>query len=92
MPKYEEEKKIHLREYPPSGSKAKDVKEQEKKRREKDRKLVITMASYGLQRHLGWRTKSCLGQNKFDQQQIQLKSAKQPNSMAVTLKQLKLVL
>ena len=44
------------REIPRIGSKAKD---RDKKR--KDRKLVITMASYALQRHLGWRTQSRLG-------------------------------
>ena len=33
-----------------------------KTEREKDRKLVITMASYALQRHLRWRTLSRLGQ------------------------------
>ena len=32
------------------------------KREKRDRKLVITMASYALQRHLGWRTQSHLGQ------------------------------
>ena len=34
-------------------------------KREKDRKLVITMASYALQRHLGWRTQSRLGQKFY---------------------------
>ena len=29
----------------------------------KKRKLVITIASYALQRHLGWRTQSHLGQH-----------------------------
>ena len=38
-------------EIPRSGSKAKDGKERENKKR--DQKLVITMASYALQRHLG---------------------------------------
>ena len=32
------------------------------KREKRDRKLVITMASYALQRHHGWRTESHLGQ------------------------------
>ena len=32
------------------------------KREKRDRKLVITMASHALQRHLGWRMQSCLGQ------------------------------
>ena len=36
-----------------------------KREREIERKLVITMASYALQRHLGWRTQSHLGQ-KYD--------------------------
>ena len=43
------------REFPRSGSKAKDGKA---KRKKKDRKLVLTMASYALQRHLGWRTQA----------------------------------
>ena len=37
LPKYREGKKFHLREYPQSGSKAKDVKDRKKK---KDRKSV----------------------------------------------------
>ena len=42
--------------FPRSGSKAKDGKERRKK------ELVITMASYALQRHLVWRTQRPLGQ------------------------------
>ena len=49
--------------YPQSGSKAKDVKEKEQKRR--DRKLVITMASYALQYHLGWCTQAVWANFKF---------------------------
>ena len=49
------------------GSSPKRVKSKrqrgKKERREKDWKMVITMASYALQkRHLGWRTQSRLGQ------------------------------
>ena len=39
-----------------SGSKAKDGE------KERERNWVITMASYALQRNLGWRTQSRLGQ------------------------------
>ena len=42
--------------------KSKRQREKEKKREE--RKWVITMASYALQRHLVWRTESRIGQNK----------------------------
>ena len=52
---------FHTREIPRSGSKAKDGERREK---EEERKLVITMASYALQRHLVWRTQSRLGQKK----------------------------
>ena len=38
-------------------------KQKTEKKRKKDRKLVITMTSYALQSHLGWRTQSRLGQN-----------------------------
>ena len=76
------EKLFHTWEIPRSGSKAEDG--ERKKEREKERKLVITMAklrmahasthgvhkpsgpitmaSYALQRHLGWRPQSRLGQ------------------------------
>ena len=37
-------------------------KQKTEKRKKEDRKLVITMASYALQRHLGWCTQSRLGQ------------------------------
>ena len=47
------------REFPQSGSKAKDRGE-----KKKDRKFVITMASYALQRYLVWCTKSRLGRQK----------------------------
>ena len=40
-----------------------EKKERKKERGERDRTMVITMASYALQRHLVWRTQSHLGQN-----------------------------
>ena len=40
-----------------------EKKERKKERGERDRTMVIAMASYALQRHLVWRTQSCLGQN-----------------------------
>ena len=46
------------------------------KKREKDRTYVITMASYALQRHLGWRTQSRLGKNKFSALGVSLKWVK----------------
>ena len=52
-------------EFPRSGSKAKDVKE-----RKKDRKLVITMASYALQTGPRLQHASHLGQNLREQQTI----------------------
>ena len=52
------ETNFHTREFSQSGSKAKDGE----RKKEEDRKLVITMASYTLQRHLGWLTQSRLGQ------------------------------
>ena len=39
-----------------------EVVQKTEKKRKKDRKYVITMASYALQRHLGWQTQSRLGQ------------------------------
>ena len=51
---------FHAWEFPQSGSKGKNGDRE----RERDRKLVITMASYALQRHLGLRTQSRLGQKK----------------------------
>ena len=44
------ETNFHAREIPGSGSKA----EEGEKERKRERKLVITMASYALQGHLGW--------------------------------------
>ena len=38
-------------------------KQKTEKKKEKDRKYVIIMASYALQRHLGWRTQSRMGQH-----------------------------
>ena len=55
------------REFPRSGSKAKDVKEEEEKRekKKKERKLVITMASYALQTPPQGAHASRLDQNYF---------------------------
>ena len=41
----------------------KDGEKRKKEERERDPTMVITMASYELQRHLGWRMQSHLGQN-----------------------------
>ena len=41
--------------FPEVGQKQKTERERERKK-EEDRKLLVTMASYALQRHLGWRT------------------------------------
>lgn len=61
MQKYGGRRQFHLWEYPRSGSKAKDVKEKEK---ERDPKLVITMASYTLQTPPRVAHASRLGQKK----------------------------
>ena len=55
------ETNFHTREFPRSRSKAKDGE----KEKEERPKLVITMDSYALQRHLGWRTQSRLGKNSI---------------------------
>ena len=60
MPKYWGKPIFTHGSFPEVGQKQKTEKKE--KRRERDRKLVITMASYALQRHLGWRTQSRLGQ------------------------------
>ena len=57
------ETNVQPREIPRSGSKAKDG-ERKREKEKKDRTMVITMASYALQRHLGWRTQSRLGQKQ----------------------------
>ena len=44
--------------FPEVGKKQKTEKKEKKK---EEQTLVITMASYALQRHLGWRTQSRLG-------------------------------
>ena len=80
-------------EIPQSGSKAKDG-ERKKERKKEDRKLVITMASYALQRHLGWRTQSCLGQNTpgkrvgpgSHDQTLALKSRKNANFLNIIIR------
>ena len=60
MPKYWGKQIFTHGSFPKVGQKEKT----ENRERERDRKLVITMASYALQRHLGWRTQSRLGQKK----------------------------
>ena len=68
------QKLFRTREFPRSGSKAKDVKEREKERKkEKEQKSVITMASYALQTptrvahasHLGQCLKSLKSKGKW---------------------------
>ena len=63
MPKYWGKQIFTHRSFPEVGQKQKT----EKERKEEDRKWVITVASYTLQRHLGWRIQSCLGQCKVFQ-------------------------
>ena len=58
MPKYWVKNYFAHGRFPEVGQKQKT----EKEKKEKDRKYVITMASYALQRHLVWRTQSRLGQ------------------------------
>ena len=53
------EKLFRTWEIPQSGSKA---EEGEKEKKKEDRTMVMTMASYSLQRHIGWRMQSRLGQ------------------------------
>ena len=57
MPKYWGKQIFTHGRFPEVGQKQKT-----EKKRKKDRKHVIAMASYALQRHLGWRTQSRLGQ------------------------------
>ena len=72
---------MSLGRFPEVGQKQKTEKyrEEEKKR---DQKLVIKMASYALQRHLGWHTQSRLGQErnrpKVGNNNGQLRIATQP--------------
>ena len=61
MPKYWGKQIFSLGRFPEVGQKQKTEREKEREREE--RKLVITMASYTLQRHLVWCTLSRLGQN-----------------------------
>ena len=42
-----------------------ETKKKKKREKRRDRTMVITMASYALQHHLGWHTQSCLGQFWF---------------------------
>ena len=60
MPKYWGKNYFAHGSFPEVGQKQKT--EKKKKERKSDRKLVITIASYALQRHLGWRTQIRLGQ------------------------------
>ena len=53
MPKYWGKQIISLGSYPEVGQKKKT-----EKKKKRDRKLVITMASYALQRHHRWRTQA----------------------------------
>ena len=46
-----------------------------------ERKWVITMASYALQRHLEWRTQSRLGQKTVDENNGQLRFVRHPPSL-----------
>ena len=64
MPKYWGKQIFSLGRFPVVGQKQKTEKK-ERKRKKEDRKYVITMASYALQRHLGWRTQSRLDKNKL---------------------------
>ena len=63
MPKNWGKQIFSLGRFPEVGQKQKTEKK-ERKKIKKDRKLVIAMASYALQRHLGWRTQSRLGQKR----------------------------
>ena len=58
MPKYWGKQIFSLGRFPEVGPKQKT----EKRERERERKLVKTMASYASQRPLGWRTQSPPGQ------------------------------
>ena len=64
MPKYWGKRFFSLGSFPEVGQKQKTDREKKRKIKE-DRKLVITMASYALQRHLGWRTQSRPGQKSM---------------------------
>ena len=64
MPKYWGKQIFTHGRFPEVGQKQKTERERTKKRKN-ERKLVITMASYAMQRHLGWRTQSRLGQYKY---------------------------
>ena len=55
MPKYWGKQIFSLGRFPEVGQKQRTEKE---RKRQKDKKLVITMASYALQCHLGWVTQS----------------------------------
>ena len=57
MAKYWRKQIFTQRSFPEVGQKQK-TENKKKERKKEDRKLVITMASYALQRHLGWRTQA----------------------------------
>ena len=60
MPKYWGKQIFTKGSFPEVGQKQKT--EKKKKEEKKERKLVIRLASYALQLHLGWRGQRCLGQ------------------------------
>ena len=63
MPKYWGKQIFTHGSFPEVGRKQKT--EKKKEREKEERKWAITMASYALQCHLGWRTQSRLGQHCF---------------------------
>ena len=71
MPKYWGKQIFNHGRFPEVAQKQKTEKRERKK---EDQELVITMASYALQRHLGWRTQSRLGQNNAIQEPKKLKN------------------
>ena len=64
MPKYWGKQIFSLGRFPKVSQKQ-NTEKRERERKKEDRKLVIIMASYALQRHLGWCTQSRLGQNSL---------------------------
>ena len=61
MPKYWGKQIISLGRFPEVGQKQQTERGERKKK--EDRKLVITMASYALQSHLGWRMQAAWANN-----------------------------
>ena len=76
MPKYWGKQIFIHGSFPQVGPKQKT---ENKRERERDRKWVITMASYALQRHLGWRTQSRLGEKLFHTWEILRSGSKAKN-------------